>query len=379
MNDPSSISSVTSPKKVLFLQTMITDYRHRFFLELCKKFLDTGTDYEVITGTSYFYDELKNGNEGLPNTSTLRNLMFFGKRVMIQLIPLRKVISAQLVFFEFNPRILSTWVFLSIRCALGKRSVGWGHYFSRKGEGWANNLIRKTLFRMISEFVTYSERDLKIIQGEFPKKHVKVAFNSTSSKYDFETPVPLLNCRDIIYTGRLIKEKKLDLLLRCVPALIQSLDDFGKIHIVGSGPDEKRLKSLVESLGIDRWVVFHGHNSSRRFLFELYSKSFCSVSPGYVGLMAFQSLAYGRPIIVSPGEPNSPEFHMCKEGENAVFFDSDVEKSLTYAILEIHRKRSYWNDLSGKIQTDCLARYSIEAMVTPFIEFTKNSNPSHQL
>lgn len=298
--------------------------------------------------------------------------MLFGRRIMFQPVPYVKLVHADLVIFEFNPRIISTWIFVFIRFVLRKRSVGWGHLFSRRGEGRFQNLIRNMLFSMIPEFITYSRRDQKIIQRKYPRRKIRVAFNSTNSRHDFSLPSQMSNCQDIIYTGRLIKEKKLDFLLNCMPDIVQRCEHFGRLHIVGSGPEESYLKTVVEDCQLNGYVTFHGHNSSEPFLKDLYDRSFCSVSPGYVGLMAFQSLAHGRPIIVAPDEPNSPEFHMCNEGENAVFFESEIKSSLSDAIVDTYNKRAYWNELVNQIQADCLESYSIEAMIKPFVEFSRD-------
>ena len=244
-----------------------------------------------------------------------------------------------------------------------------GHYYSRRGEGWHQNLIRKLLFSMIGEFITYSERDKEVIDKAWPGKEALVAHNSIYSRSEFPDPAPLTDCRDIIFTGRLIKAKRVDLLLNAWRLVLRNNRDIGVLHLVGSGPEQEALVRTCYELEIEDHVIFHGHNKDIDFLGTLYSSSFCSVSPGYVGLMAFQSHAFGRPILVSPGEPNSPEFHMCVPGENAAYFDSGSEESLAGVIATVFDSRDSWNSKANTIQETCLRQYSIEAMVIPFVEF----------
>ena len=115
-----------SQEKVVFLQTMITDYRTKFFQFLCEAFEKKEISYSLITGASYFYDELKDGSGDLKMVEKINNYMFCGKRIMYQGIPLKRVLRTPIVFFEFNPRMISTWIFVFLRWILGRRNVGWG-------------------------------------------------------------------------------------------------------------------------------------------------------------------------------------------------------------------------------------------------------------
>lgn len=358
---------------IVFVQTMITNYRTKFFLQLVKRFQELGINLMIPTGTTYFYPGLKNGYNGLQFVKLVRNVMLLNDKMMFQFLPLRKVISADLVFFEFNPRILSTWLLVFIRRLLGRRSVGWGHYYSRKGEGSAQNLVRRLLFCLIEEFVTYSERDQEVISGAWPNKKVLVAYNSTNYRSEFAPASSIIDRQDLVYSGRLIPEKKIDLLLKSYAIACDKNIDLGRLHIVGSGPEHHFLENMAQKMGLSDRVVFHGSVFEMDSLRNIYGSCYCSVSPGYVGLMVFQSHAHGRPIIVSPGEPNAPEFHMCKEGVNSVFFESDNPESLATCIIDNFLKREKWDLVAREIQETCLDKYSIEAMVSPFVAFATSA------
>jgi glycosyltransferase involved in cell wall biosynthesis len=358
-----------NPYCVVFVQTMITNYRTKFFLHLVQEFRKCGLNLLIPTGTTYFYPELKNGYEGIPFVKLVKNVMLFSKRLMFQLLPLRSIVEADLIFFEFNPRILSTWLVVFVRRLLGRRSVGWGHYYSRKGEGFAQNLIRRLLFCLIDEFVTYSERDRNAIFQAWPNKKVLVAYNSTGLRSEFEPASPVVEQRDMVYSGRLIPEKKVDLLLRSFAIAREKNSKLGRLHIVGTGDEIQFLEGLAQELSIVEHVVFHGSVFEMDALRDIYESVFCSASPGYVGLMVFQSHAHGRPILVSPDEPNSPEFHMCLENVNSQFFESNSAESLAGCILDVFQKRGGREYVAREIQEACLGKYSIEAMVNPFVAF----------
>lgn len=62
---------------------------------------------------------------------------------------------------------------------------------------------------------------------------------------------------DLVYLGRLIKPKNVDVLLRAV-AIIKKKSPEVKVGIVGDGPEKKSLERLAEELGIKGNVNFFG-------------------------------------------------------------------------------------------------------------------------
>jgi glycosyltransferase involved in cell wall biosynthesis len=62
---------------------------------------------------------------------------------------------------------------------------------------------------------------------------------------------------DVIHLGRLIDEKRVDLLLHAVKALVVERPDL-RCTIVGDGPERRRLEELAGWLGIERNVSFLG-------------------------------------------------------------------------------------------------------------------------
>jgi glycosyltransferase involved in cell wall biosynthesis len=62
---------------------------------------------------------------------------------------------------------------------------------------------------------------------------------------------------DVIHLGRLIDEKRVDLLLHAVKALVVERPDL-RCTIVGDGPERRRLEELTGWLGIGRNVSFLG-------------------------------------------------------------------------------------------------------------------------
>ncbi len=61
---------------------------------------------------------------------------------------------------------------------------------------------------------------------------------------------------DLVFLGRLVDWKAVDLLLR---AFASPAREFGcRLHIVGDGPERERLRTMVAQLGVAQQVRFHG-------------------------------------------------------------------------------------------------------------------------
>lgn len=104
----------------------------------------------------------------------------------------------------------------------------------------------------------------------------------------------------VLYVGRLSREKNIPNLLRSIPDVV---DNFpGTLFlIVGSGDARAELEKLVQQLSINRNVVLEGA-VSHDILADYYYSSDITVIPsnyeGY-GLVAVESLACGRPVIMT--------------------------------------------------------------------------------
>lgn len=64
----------------------------------------------------------------------------------------------------------------------------------------------------------------------------------------------------LITTSRLVEKNGVDILIRAFAKVQKLLPETAcKLHIVGGGPDEKKLKNLARSLGVADRAVFVGH------------------------------------------------------------------------------------------------------------------------
>ncbi|MBW3015179.1 glycosyltransferase family 4 protein [Candidatus Woesearchaeota archaeon] len=119
----------------------------------------------------------------------------------------------------------------------------------------------------------------------------------------------------ILFVGVLREYKGIDIMLKGMPKIIEKVPDVMFV-IAGKGPEEEKLKGIVNDLGIERHVKFVGFVSDEEKV-ELYKAADLFVMPSPTimesfGIVAFEAMAMKTPVIVSKGAGISEVFE--KEG-----------------------------------------------------------------
>jgi len=115
----------------------------------------------------------------------------------------------------------------------------------------------------------------------------------------------LNGCKVILTVGRLVERKGHDMVIRALPAV---RDAVGAVRylIVGSGPEEQRLRALSSDVGFRDDVVFVGHVRDEELpAFYACCDVFvmpCRALPGRDGIEGFgavflEAAASGKPVI----------------------------------------------------------------------------------
>ncbi|MCQ4042737.1 glycosyltransferase [Streptantibioticus rubrisoli] len=115
-------------------------------------------------------------------------------------------------------------------------------------------------------------------------------------------PQPRALCRDraprVVCVGRLVRQKRVDRLLRAVPALQRELPGV-RLHLVGDGEARPELETLAARLGVTDAVVFHGRVSRRKrdeLVASAWITATASTSEGW-GLSVMEAAAAGVPAV----------------------------------------------------------------------------------
>lgn len=108
----------------------------------------------------------------------------------------------------------------------------------------------------------------------------------------------------LVYAGRLLREKRVDLLLEAVAKLAPK-QPGPLLAVIGDGPDRERLTGLAERLGLlspgpDAVVTFHGHLRTNVDVWRKIGAARIAVQPSSregFGLFPLEAMAAGLPVV----------------------------------------------------------------------------------
>ncbi len=192
---------------------------------------------------------------------------------------------------------------LSTRPALLCTSHGSDWYWGRRRILLALNLW---VLRRMDAITVVSDamRRSMISSGVDPKK-IQVLPMGVDLRETFvpDRSVAREACR-LLFVGRLVDNKGLEYLFQAMVGLHEHHPDL-MLDIVGWGPAEDRLRTIVKALGLERQVVFLGAVSNEK-LPQLYRKATLAVFPFIqegLGLVTVEALGCECPVVVSGLEP----------------------------------------------------------------------------
>ncbi|MFH0702001.1 MAG: glycosyltransferase family 4 protein [bacterium] len=169
-----------------------------------------------------------------------------------------------------------------------------------------------------------------------------------------------------LYVGRLDKEKGLNYLLDAMKRLPNT-----KLHIAGTGDEEKNLKKQAEELNLSN-IKFLGFKSGKE-LEQEYRNCIATILPcnwfEAFGLTIIESFAYGKPVIAS-NMGGIPE--IIENQKNGLIFEAGNIDELANAI----EKFCFNNDLvveigkKGRIKAETL--YNPQSHYNRLIETYRN-------
>ena len=164
--------------------------------------------------------------------------------------------------------------------------------------------------------ITPSKHLMNVVKGWGVKeKYIKVIYNGTKLKYK---PDPIKDASydffKFITVGRLAPWKNIDI-------IIEALSDYKKtnqnftFNIVGSGPEEIKLKKLVTDLKLENFVTFTGQLDKDEVNLYLQKSNTYIQASSYEGLphVVLEAMSHNLSIISTPiGGTNE----VIKDGKN---------------------------------------------------------------
>lgn len=179
----------------------------------------------------------------------------------------------------------------------------WTDYLGRAGGriGW---IIQKLCARVPQHAYCFSR-----LHGE-RLKELGLRRSPTLLKglYEGEEGSPLTagSTPTLVYAGRLIPEKRVELFIEALPAVIAQ-EPRARAVVFGAGPERERLEARIAELELEDFVSMRGFVQTAE-VEDAMRRATVVVQPsareGY-GLVVVEAAARGVPVVVAPGDDNA--------------------------------------------------------------------------
>ena len=244
-------------------------------------------------------------------------------------------------------RNLSNWLILLLLKLFypHKRSAIWTHGVYGK-ESKLQLSIKKVFYSLVDIIFCYGDRSKSLMINAGIKSD---KIFSIHNSLDYEKQVALRSIADdgvlyrqhfgndnstLIFTGRLTKVKRLDMILEAM-SILRNRGERYNLVLVGDGVERENLQQLAKAYDISDLIWFYGACYDEEELSKLIYNADLCVSPGNVGLTSIHSMTYGTPVIThNRFELQMPEFEAIKDGKTGAFFDCGDVTSLAKVISE---------------------------------------------
>jgi glycogen(starch) synthase len=308
---------------------------------LAKKFAAAGNDVHVITQSAG--DAVPGANYEVTRRPSIAQLLSLLRRCDLFFqnnISLRSLIPA-LILRKPTLIVHQTWL-----------------QNTRGGIGW-HNRVKQFLLRLVTNVAI--------------SKAVADRLNAHSfvigNPYDdavFRLVPNLVRDKNLIFVGRLVSDKGVDVLLHALK-LLENDNFFPNVTIVGGGPEEKNLRRLAAELGLDRQLTFAGQKSGAP-LAEILNQHRVLVVPSRwpepFGVVALEGIACGCVVVGSEKGGLKEAIGPCGvtfENENACALADQLKRLLNEPNLHADLRQQTARHLA-RFQSDAVAASSLRLM-----------------
>jgi glycosyltransferase involved in cell wall biosynthesis len=346
------------------LQMSMGHYRQRFLDEL----EDQGFPVRFLVGDSGFDDHSPTELDSPLVESTGPNLYVLGRRIGLQRRVFRRALRAPVVVVLLNPRIATTWGVMLVRRLLRRPTLAWGHAWPRRGPGARSDLARVVLRRLPTALLVYTETEKSQLQARWPGLRVFVAPNAVYPAREMQPAMPSgAEPKNVLWIGRMIEAKRPLLAIEGFERAAEHLPESCRLVMVGSGPELEAVRERVSSSPWRDRIDLTGQITEHAALAEIFGDAVVTLSTGYLGLNATQSVGFGVPVVHPDDEPHAPEIEALDESNSRSFAAQDAA-ALAGALVGVFRERDKWFARRDEISGRARSRYSSETMARGLID-----------
>ena len=237
----------------------------------------------------------------------------------------------------------------------------WYEYLGWKG--MFGKFIEKLTAKLTDNNIAVSEMTKRNLE-DIGKKKVEVIPNGIEFK-SIQKIRESGERSDIIFAGRLIKEKNIDILIKTIKTIKEEIPDI-RCFIIGDGPERMKLEKYVLDFELRENVEFLGFLEKHDDVISYMKSSkvfvLSSTREGF-GIVALEANACGLPVITINHERNAVK-ELIKDGTNGFLCGLTEEEISEKIILAL-------SEGMGKKCIDTSKRYDWSAIIENYDSFLK--------
>lgn len=172
----------------------------------------------------------------------------------------------------------------------------WYEYLGKLGI--FGKIIEKGIFYLTRNVICVSQLTFEnMLQNRCPSNSTIIANGVNISEITYIDPID--DYCDVVFAGRLIPEKHVDLIINAI-SKVKQVHPTVKCKIIGNGPCETYLKQLTESLDLESNIIFEGFYDNQKKLYSTIKSSSILVLPSKregFGIVVIEANACGVPVV----------------------------------------------------------------------------------
>ncbi|WP_066119761.1 glycosyltransferase family 4 protein [Geminocystis sp. NIES-3709] len=252
----------------------------------------------------------------------------------------------------------------------------WGKYWSIYIKNWSwfifyfIEFLSAQLGQKVISVSEFTAQKLK--KSRLKSDTIEIVYNGINLNYISSLNFAKnSNKPPLIYAGRLMKEKRVDLLLKAVALFVEDNNYSGVIlQIIGDGIVRQELENLAHKLGILDKVKFTGKLDTIEQVWQEISQAKIAIQPSLregFGIFPLEAIALGTPVIYCRSKESAVS-EIVRDGIEGIAVDGEINElrnaieNLLYNESELKRlsdngklraKSFDWEKIAHKLEQIC--------------------------
>lgn len=161
------------------------------------------------------------------------------------------------------------------------------------------HFYKSVIIRSTEGFICFGNKSIEFLYQFKSKRKLKIGIGNTLGNADIPSIIQRNSSKQLIFIGRLIKEKNFPFLLDIFEKL-KKIDSEYTLKIIGSGPEEIEIKKIIEKKKLFN-VELVGAKENKEVLNLIQESKALILSSSYEqwGLVANEAVRFNKPVIIT--------------------------------------------------------------------------------